>query len=241
VAGDEQDFVNNTTSGDALYDVDRRALAGLLATPRGASLIDTSDFETRLQALEEETVPDSADARRRAARQALMRRLLDDPLVYFEDLTDEQQAYLTSQRSALVRRVCEATGWVPEIRAEGLALLDPTGEATDLRMPEEGTDGHATLLLAEYLADTLRQHGPVSVPIPTLHMRMAGWAREHAAHWRKETRAPGAEVHLCSIAIQRLEGLGLIRLCSGGVVPRPAVARFDYQAVVVQAPRETTS
>lgn len=241
VAGDEQDFVNNTTSGDALYDVDRRALAGLLATPRGASLVDAPDFETRLQALEEETAPDSADARRRAVRQSLTRRLLDDPLVYTADLTEEQQAYLTSQRAALVRRVCEATGWVAEIRAEGLALLDPTGEATDLRMPEEGTDGHATLLLAEYLADIVRQHAPVVVSITTLHARMANWARENAAHWRKGTREPGADVHLYTTAIARLEGLGLVRVCSDGVIPRPAVARFDYQPFAVQVPMESPS
>lgn len=241
VAGDEQDFVNNTISGDALYDVDRRALAGLLATPRGASLVDAPDFETRLQRLEEETAPDAADARRRAVRQSLTRRLLDDPLVYMADLNDEQQAYLMSQRAALVRRVCEATGWLAEIRAEGLALLDPTGEATDLRMPEEGTDGHATLLLAEYLADVVRQHGPVAVPITTLHARMAGWARDHAAHWRKGTREAGADVQLCATAIRRLAGLGLVRVCSDGVVPRPAVARFEYQPLVVQAPMETPS
>ena len=108
-------------------------------------------------------------------------------------------------------------------------------------MPEEGTDGHATLLLAEYLADIVRQHGPVVVPIPSLHARMANWAREHEAHWRKGAREPGAEVHLCTTAIARLEGLGLVRVCSDGVVPRPAVARFDYQPFVVQVPMETPS
>jgi uncharacterized protein (TIGR02678 family) len=237
VAGDEQDFVSAPT-GDALYDVDRRALAGLLVTPRGASLVLARDFEDRIKALEDEPVADTAEARRRATRHALTRRLLDDPVVYADDLTEEQQSYLTSQRPFLVRRVCEATGWIAEVRAEGIALLDPTGDATDLRMPEEGTDGHATLLLAEYLAATLKERGPIVVSLPVLHARMASWARTHSSRWRKGTRDPGAEVELCATAIHRLAGLGLVRVCSEGVVPRAAVARFEYRPAVVQVPFE---
>jgi uncharacterized protein (TIGR02678 family) len=217
-----------------LYDVDRRALAGLLVTPRGASLVAAADFEARLHALEEESIPDTMEARRRSTRHALMRRLLDDPVVYADDLTEEQQAYLNSQRPFLVRRVCEATGWMAEVRAEGIALLDPTGDATDLRMPEEGTDGHATLLLAEYLAALLKDRGALVVPLSALHARMANWARVHSLHWRKGTREPGAEVELCATAIHPLAGLGLVRVCADGVVPRAAVARFDYQPAVVQ-------
>jgi uncharacterized protein (TIGR02678 family) len=241
VAGDEQDFVNRSPGGDVLYDVDRRALAGLLVTPSGASLIDAPDFEQRLKALEEEMVPDSAESRRRGVRQSLVRRLLDDPVVYFDDLTDEQQAYLSSQRTFLVRRLCEATAWVAEVRAEGLALLDPTGDATDLRMPEEGTDGHATLLLAEHLARTLKANGPLAVSLPALQRRMLRWAQEHASHWRKGASESAAEIEMCAMAVHRLEGLGLVRVGPDGIVPRAALARFNYQPAVVQVPLEANT
>jgi uncharacterized protein (TIGR02678 family) len=72
VAGDEQAFVNAT--GDALYDVDRHVLAGLLVARRGPSLVTDADFEGRLSALIEELVPDSAESRNRALRQMLTRR-----------------------------------------------------------------------------------------------------------------------------------------------------------------------
>ena len=42
-------------------------------------------------------------------------------------------------------RLCEATGLDAEQRAEGLALVDETGALTDVAMPAEGTEAHATL------------------------------------------------------------------------------------------------
>jgi uncharacterized protein (TIGR02678 family) len=228
VAGDELAYVNQ--AGDALYDVNRHVLAGLLVTSRGPSLIGTGEFETRIQALGEETVLDSADARNRALRHALTRRLLDDPVVYLKELSPDERAYLTSQRPFLLARITEATGLVPEIRSEGIALLDPEGEASDLRMPEEGTNGHATLLLAELLAGTLKERGEGAVPLVDLEMAMTRWIQDFRQYWRKETRDPGAEVALSRQAIDRLEGLGLVRSAVGGVAPRPALARFDYQA-----------
>jgi uncharacterized protein (TIGR02678 family) len=236
VAGDEQAFLNAT--GDALYDVDRHVLAGLLVARRGPSLVTSADFEGRLLALVEDLVPDSAELRNRALRQTLTRRLLDDPVVYLEELSVEERSYLASQRPFLLGRIAEATGLVPEVRAEGIALLDPTGEATDLRMPEEGTSGHAALLLAERLAGALRQGGQTAVPLASLHEAMAGWTREHRAYWRKETREPGAEVGLCRLAIDRLEALGLVRTAGDSVVPRPALARFDYRPPSVAAVQE---
>jgi uncharacterized protein (TIGR02678 family) len=158
--------------------------------------------------------------------------------VYVEDLNPDQQAYLASQRPFLVRRICEATGWLAEVRSEGLLLLDPTADATDMRMPEEGTDGHATLLLAEYLARMLKASGPVPIPLFALHRQMAAWVRQHRSHWRKGAREPGADIELCTLALHRLEGLGLVRVCRDGVLPRPALARFSYNPAIVQASLE---
>ena len=62
----------------------------------------------------------------------------------------EARAYFVNQRGAMAARLCEAAGLVAEQRAEGLALVDETGSLTDVAMPAEGTDAHATLLVAEY-------------------------------------------------------------------------------------------
>jgi uncharacterized protein (TIGR02678 family) len=231
VAGDEQSFVNS--SGDALYDVNRRVLAALLVTQRGPSTVAAADLEARLRAITEELVPNSEDGRNLAIRHVLTRRLLDDPVLYQEELGDPERGYLTSQRAFLLRRLTEATGLVPEVRAEGLALVDPTGEATDLAMPEEGTDGHATLLLAEHLAGLRRKRPGVPVPNAALEARMAELAAEHRALWRKGAAEPGGAAALCRLAIDRLEGLALVRRCGDGVVALPALARFAYASPVV--------
>lgn len=220
VAGDEEAYVKAT--GDALYDVRRRVLADLLAAPRAPSTVPAvTTFDERLAALSDEPVADTAEARNRGARRSLTRRLLDDPVLYTGALPETERTYLASQRAAIVRRVADATGLEPEVRAEGIAMLDPTGEATDLGMPEDGTEGHVTLLLAEHLAQAAE---PVS--IPDLEAHTAALAHEHGKHWRKAARQPGAEKHLCAQAVAKLRALGLAQRDGESVVPLPALARF---------------
>jgi uncharacterized protein (TIGR02678 family) len=231
VAGDEQSFV--TATGDALYDVDRRVLASLLTATRGPSMVRSDEFEERLRAVTEELVPDTDEGRHRATRQRLARRLLDDPVVYLEDLGPAEREYLASQRHFVLKKLADATGLEPESRAEGMALLDPAGDATDLAMPEEGTDGHATLLVAEHLA---RRPGE-RVTLAELEALMARLASEHRGRWRKDTAAPGAEVTLCRQAVDRLAALGLIHRRDGAVEARPALARFAYAKPAAREPR----
>jgi uncharacterized protein (TIGR02678 family) len=231
VAGDEQSFVNR--SGDALYDVDRRVLSVLLATRRGPSMIAAAQdrsqerLRDKLRAITEELTPDTGDGRNRQIRHTISRRLLDDPVLYYADLTTDERTYLERQRGPLLKRLTEATGFVAEVRAEGIALLDPTREATDLGMPDEGTDGHATLLLAEFLSDRLRA-GLDTVSVEAAEQHMKELIGAHKAHWRKSARDPGAERDLTGLALRRLAALGLIALSEQTVRPLPALARFGY-------------
>ncbi|MFC6357077.1 DUF2398 family protein [Luethyella okanaganae] len=96
--------------------------------------------------------PPTDDLRNLRLRQSLTRRLLDDPVLYFAELSDEENAYLRGQRSAICRRITDLTGLVAEIREEGLAMVDFDDDLSDVRMPEKGTEGHVTLLVAEHLA-----------------------------------------------------------------------------------------
>ncbi|TDC05704.1 TIGR02678 family protein [Streptomyces sp. 8K308] len=229
IAGDEDAYVSGV--GDALYDVERRVLAGLLATPRGPSLVQATGFEDRLAEITAETALDSDELRFRAIRHTLTRRLLDDPVLYYDELTEAERAYLTRQRGFLTARVTELTGLVPEVRAEGIAMVDPDDDLTDLRMPEQGTRGHATLLLAEHLAAA---EGPVT--IAALRQRARELAVEHAGFWAKTAKEPGAEEWLVAQAVDRLVALGLVTLRTGAVVARPALARYAVGDPVVRDP-----
>lgn len=252
VAGDEEAFVHTGgDQADALYDVQRRALAGMLAAVRGPSTWIPEEapvtLDERLHALVDEHVADSDEGRRTALRHQLARRLLDDPVVYIAMLDPEARAYFINQRGAMAARLCEAAGLVAEQRAEGLALVDETGLLTDVAMPAEGTDAHATLLVAEYLATGYRQRQTDGADAA---QAFAGLTREHdivdflretknryGRYWRKSAREPGAERELAGIAIKRLEKLHLIVRNADAVCPLPALARFALgEAEVREAP-----
>lgn len=84
VVGDEEAFVQTRgEQADALYDVQRRTLAGLLAAVRGPSTWRPEDapetLEERLSALVDEHVADSDEGRRTALRHQLARRLSNRP------------------------------------------------------------------------------------------------------------------------------------------------------------------
>ncbi|VAX12323.1 hypothetical protein MNBD_GAMMA24-806, partial [hydrothermal vent metagenome] len=160
------------------------------------------------------------DARNTALRRNLTARLLDDPLLYWDELSEEELAYLTSQRPHIARRIREATGLIDEVRAEGMAMVDPTGDLSDERLPSEGTEGHATLLLADYLgAQRTRQS------LQTLHVQMRHWIDKYSRYWKKAVRENGAEVELCHKALQRLSALHLVEISNHGVQPLPAIGR----------------
>lgn len=222
VAGDEDAFVRD--AGDVLYDVERHVLAVLISAPRGPSTVAAPAFEARLGELLAEPEALSEDLRTRAIRHRLTRRLLDDPVLYYEELSGSELAYLTSQRTALTRRIAERTGLVAEVRAEGIAMVDPRDELTDMRMPEVGTDGHVALLVSEYLAS--RDDDGAGCPVEELHTLVRHLAAEHRAYWRRSTRDPGAEVPLVEQALERLAALRLVRRRADNVHPLPALARF---------------
>ncbi len=228
VAGDEEGFVNQ--SGDVLYDVHRRVLARLPAGTRGASLIAMTqadlDFNGRLAALVDEYVPDSPEGRRMALRHRLARRLLDDPVVYHDDLTEEEREYLVSQRGPMAYRLAQAAGLSAELRAEGLALVDADGELSDQQLPAVGTEAHVTLLVAEHLARTARATPERIHALPELAAYLRAAADRYGRFWRKDAREAGAETALATEAVNRLAALRLVRRLEHGVQALPALHRY---------------
>lgn len=239
VAGDEEAYVSS--GGDALYDIDRRVLATMLATEHGPGLVGiTLGPEPTIggieAALHEPPPAYTEDEATRRVRHSVTRRLLCDPVVYYDELPEAERTYLLSgQRVLVTRRIAEATGLLPELRAEGIAMVDPDDQLTDVRMPEQGTDGHATLLLAEHLA----RDGATDVS--ALRRKVKALAKENASYWRKTTREPGAENTIVAEALERLAGLGLVRVEGVGpeAVARPlaALQRFTVSAPTINESR----
>ena len=230
VQGDEQRYLRDQ-SADVLYDVVRPALATLLSVRRSPSLITVTDFEERLAALNAEPLPDTVDGRNRRIRMRLARMLLDDPVVYYENLDEDEAAYFEKQRPFLMRELSEASGLEREERLEGVALVDPTGVATDIGLPEEGTDGHVTLLLATWLAERRAAVPDVEISNEAWLAQTAALIEEHRHHWRKDATQPGAERTVAHDVAARLEGLGLVRRTENGLRPQAAIARYALSRI----------
>lgn len=220
--GDEQRFVEG--AGDVLYDVERRVLAVLLTTAAAPSGIAADGFEERLARITARPATDTDEARTRAIRRSLTRRLIDDPVLYFADLDEDELAYWTSQRRALTDRIEDLTGLVAEVRAEGVAMVDPDDRLTDVRMPERGTSGHLALLIATELAAKRR------LSRLALKRLVARLQREHAHHWSKAVGAesPGT---LADTAVERLVALRLAATDGDDVVALSAIGRYRVGAV----------
>jgi uncharacterized protein (TIGR02678 family) len=121
------------------------------------------------------------------------------------------------------------------MRAEGIAMVDPDDELTDVRMPEQRTDGHVTLLVAEYLAR--RKQATLS----ELHAFVRQAAADHATYWRKGVTEPGAETDLLATALGKLSALRLAEVDEHAVRSRPAIARFALAEPVIRETRKATA
>lgn len=224
--GDESSFVEGR--GDALYDIHGRRLTQLLAAPIPPALAaEPGD-------LAQEIYPATDEGANRRLRHRLMRRLVEEPVLYLEDLDEAELAYLTSQRHYLSRQVTEATGMTVEVRREGLAAIDPGDRLSDLAFPSSGTVSHAALLLGEHLAARgrdLESNGDGMVPRSELSSLMKGLLERYGRFWRQQYRNrdgddPDGAGRLLDEALERLESMGLVQSRAEGVAPRPAVARL---------------
>lgn len=162
------------------------------------------------------------------ARHHLMRRLLDDPVVYTADLSAAEAEYAeTPTGRGLLRRAAREAGFVLEERAEGYLLVDPQGWATDDAFPGEGNVKQTALLLLDVLLDA---DGPLSWrdlvdEVEGLLERKPSWARSF--------RGEGGAERLTREALAVLVGHGLGRAApapDGGTNPRyrplPAAHRY---------------
>jgi uncharacterized protein (TIGR02678 family) len=179
------------------------------------------------------------ESRNRWARHRLGRRLLDDPVVYADDLSSVERDYLASLsgRRWLRDRVAEA-GLELEERAEGLLAIDPDGIATDARFPApQGNAYQLALLLAERLVpvqlDGRRRLARLDLAqlqaeVAALLARFPNWARG-----RRDGEGP---TRLAAEAVDLLVAFGLAtREDDGSVVALPALARYRIADPIVAA------
>ncbi|GAA2820787.1 DUF2398 family protein [Kitasatospora sp. CM 4170] len=141
---------------------DWQVLTGVPADPADEDAVLTVDRELAraVPAGPPALAADAADLIHRAAEAepgtAVRRRLAETPAVLVADLPEDQRAWLREHRHSGPAALAEFLGLEAESRAEGVALLDPAEELTDLVLPGPGTLAHAALLLVERLVEEVR-------------------------------------------------------------------------------------
>ncbi|MER7670244.1 DUF2398 family protein [Kitasatospora sp. NPDC096128] len=139
-----------------------QVLGDLPADPADTAFVLTVDRELAraVPAGPPALADDAADLIRRAAEAepatAVRRLLAETPVVLAADLPEDRRAWLHEHRLSGPAALAEFLGLEAELRAEGVALLDPAAELTDLALPGTGTLAQATLLLVERLVEEVR-------------------------------------------------------------------------------------
>lgn len=158
---------------------------------------------------------------------AVRRQLAETPVVLFDDLTALEREWLRESRHREAEAFADFLGLTAELRSEGIALLDPAGELTDLRLPDGDGPAQAALLLVERLVEQLRPLPPetsdsepglrgdtsvagVSIPEALIDGILGDVADEYgtAAHWCRDQLADRAAFRRDVLSL--LHRMGLI-------------------------------
>lgn len=218
--GDEERFARGDPAGDALYRIDRERLSLLPTAPQPPTLVASPDDVAN------EPYPDTEDGRNRRRRHRVTRALVEQPVVYHDDLAPDELDYLRSQRPRLERLLAERVGLTLEVRAEGWVAVDEAGELTDLRWPDYGAAETTALRLCDELRARTRRGDPSPWPAAEVVAFVGGLASEYAGYWRQGTgSAAGAEA-LASQAVAILAAGRLARWSPEGLEARPAAGRY---------------
>ena len=241
VDGGAARYVDAPDDGEALFDVDPDVLAHLTprVQPPGTDPAGPDAFG------------EGRDAQRRRRRQRLLRRLVHQPAVLRDDLADEDREYLVREAASLAEDAERLTGAVVERRAEGLAMIDRTGDFSDRRFPPRGSDAVLALGLVDELARIAASTAPPAAAadvrptdgvtattdraqVELLSGRVVGddevdraveaVIRRHAAGLRRDVADDAAEAR--AVSLETLLAFDLLRQAPGGWQVRPALARY---------------
>jgi uncharacterized protein (TIGR02678 family) len=159
-------------AAEALLTIDREIARRLVSGPIGrASSAD--------ELIELAGTPDHG-----GPRHTLRRRLVETPVVYVEHLTDEERDWLRRNQRREQRTFEDFLGLDAEIRAEGVALLDPRGELSDIEFPGTGTVPWAALLLLRELTGRLTPQGhSADVPDELIDTVLGELTDRHRTAW----------------------------------------------------------
>jgi len=157
-------------------------------------------------------------------RQTLRAYLAENPVMYREDVSDYEWSEMRRRLGEDVATLDELFGLRVEVRAEGIAAIDPMGKLSDQLFPTTGTVGHAALLLIEEVLKMPDAFCSIDVVDACLEKLAKTYQRIWAKSFLEDVR---------SLRLQVIDLLDNMRLCesSGNAIRLlPAAARFRVTA-----------
>lgn len=177
-----------------------------------------------------ETVDELLDrsGRRQSSRRAWMRSaLLEEPVLYRSDLSDDEWNELRRRLSEESGIFEEMFGLRLESRAEGVSAIDSEDGVTDSRFPRNGTVAHAALLLLDRLTDS----GSDSFARSEVVEIVASLAAEHRRFWSQLADEPA---RLTEAVLELLADHRLAEAHDGTVRLEPAAWRYAADVRIEQ-------
>jgi len=232
--GAEQWLAAAQSGGDALYDIDVDAASRLMVSSPSV----LREVEAAADFLVERYPPGEAGEQARL-RHRMARLVVERPVVYRAELAEDERAWLGNRRGQLVADLERLTGCVVESRAEGLALIDADVEPlSGDAFPNRGAVAHAALLLAEHLvAGAVEDPGLPAVgrlvTTAEADRLWAGIVEGYRSRFTSEYRDDPDRLR--REAVDLLARLDLVVPVDGGLVVRPALARFRPEVTLPDA------
>lgn len=198
------------SEADALLTIDREIARSLVSGP-------VSQATSPADLIERAADPGEAGSRHRVRR-----LLIETPVVYVDDLAEEDRDWLRRSQRREQRILEDFAGLRAEIRAEGVCFIDPEQELSDIRFPGTGTVAWAALLLIGKLTadmapangapanrDTASGATTAAIPDSRVEEHLRVLAEEHRSAWSKELT--GAPALLANAVLDLLHRMHLIR------------------------------
>jgi uncharacterized protein (TIGR02678 family) len=145
---------------EALFDIEHGRLGDLKATRLALTGVDRVE-----QLLDEsDDYPPTEDGDRARRRHRIARTLVEEPVLYVDELEPAEQDTYRSQRHRLDPELEALCGLQAERRAEGSSLIDTSRRLSDIRFPTRSTESLLALLACERLRSAA--HDAQRNPLP---------------------------------------------------------------------------
>lgn len=220
---------------EALLTVNRSLLPHLLAQPLHA-VVSPEDLWSGAPEHDEQP------------RRSLRRKLVENPLVRREDLTEAERDVLSRERTEISRMLEDHFGLSLEVRAEGALCFDSRDELSDVAFPGTGTVRQVGLLMLSEAFTRFEPHSGMhatiggrevpglSCPGPEVDDIIAALADQHRGAWSAEYVSDLPRLR--TDVVDLLTSLSLVTVTDEGLVIHPAAARYrpDPQRAPAKAP-----